>query len=224
MPNKDFRGLLTAWRERVVDQTSSGDTAPRASTVQAESTPLSDCWFRLEAVARASPGRTTVRFRRQLTCRRSAGSFGRGMDRQLPGWADAQVIVSRAPFQVGVFASSKPWDSRGRDRRFFAILPMEHAEHGPHGGTPLPSLADGAKRSSELDGVTVLGGEAEGHTVGRLLGAGSDWLLVLAADAWIAIGATESTPHTLEIGPHRLELAPGRARGHSREPREPPVD
>jgi len=60
-------------------------------------------------------------------------------------------------------------------------------------------MRDSARLSCEFDGVTVLAGEAEGNTTAQLLGARDGWMRVLAVDAGIAIGPTESTPLTLKI-------------------------
>lgn len=144
------------------------------------------------------------------------------MREQIPSWADAEVLVTRAPLRVGVFPSARPWGHRGRDRRFLAVLPAELADQGPHGGTTLPALSEmGSRGSAEYEGLTLLAGEAEGHAAAHLVGAGDGWMLVLAADAWIALGPSDSKPHAIEIGPHRVEVEPGYGPGYSRTSPEP---
>ncbi len=131
------------------------------------------------------------------------------------------MLVTRAPLQVGVFPSAKPWGHRGRDRRFLAVLPVEAADQGPHAGTTLSSPDEIGAQWTEHEGTTLLAGEAEGHATAQLIGAGDGWLLVLAADAWIAIGPTDSKPYAIEIGPHSVEVEPGYGPGNVRKPPEP---
>jgi len=102
-----------------------------------------------------------------------------------------------------------------------AVSDETSAAKGPHGGTTLSSLDEIGAQWTEHEGLTLLAGEAEGHATAQLVGAGDGWLLVLAADAWIAMGPTDSKPYAIEIGPHSVEVEPGYGPGYVRKPPEP---
>jgi hypothetical protein len=51
----------------------------------------------------------------------------------------------------------------------------------------------------------ILAGEAEGHQLVTLHGGGENWTVVVAADAWVAVGPKASWPEVVQIGPHMME-------------------
>jgi hypothetical protein len=66
----------------------------------------------------------------------------------------------------------------------------------------LPTLRESGAHFSDYEGITVMAGEAEGHTSVILLGGGDNWVVAVAADAWIAVGPSSSRPGAVQIGPH----------------------
>jgi hypothetical protein len=126
--------------------------------------------------------------------------------RELPTWSQAQLIVSHGSLTVGIFPSTKPWMPRHKERRFLAVGSgtIDPGET-PYGGAVLPPLQESTRHSTDEQGVVVLAGEAEGHRLGKLHGGGDDWTLVVAVDAWVAVGPRASWPELVQIGPHMLK-------------------
>jgi hypothetical protein len=125
----------------------------------------------------------------------------------IPQWAEAELVVTYGPLLVGVFPSSKPWAPRHKERRFLCVEARDEEGFNlrPNGGTFLPSLRESGSRWSEHQGVTVRAAEAEGHSSVTLLGGGQDWVVVVAADSWVAVGPTATAPDAVQVGPHVLD-------------------
>src|SRR4051794_17569809 len=141
-----------------------------------------------------------------------------GIGRDLPTWSQALLVVSHDPFAIGIFASTKPWMPRHKDQRFLAVGPATiHPNETPEGGSPLKPLLKSMATSMEDAGVVVLAGEADGHRAVNLHGGGEGWTVVVASDAWVAVGPKASWPEFFEIGPHMLQ-APHGARVEHRDP------
>ena len=127
--------------------------------------------------------------------------------RALPTWSEAQVVVSHGGLSIGIFSSTKPWMPRHKERRFLAVGQENvDPEESPHGGAPLLSLRDSVNRTIEEQHFVLLAGEAEGHMAVTLHAGGEGWTVVVAADAWIALGPRASGPQGMQIGPHMLDL------------------
>jgi hypothetical protein len=95
---------------------------------------------------------------------------------------------------------------RHKERRFLAVgSGTIDPSETPAGGEALPPLLESTRTSMEEQGVVILAGEAEGHTLVRLHGGGDEWTLVVAVDAWVAFGPRASWPESVQIGPHMLE-------------------
>ena len=131
------------------------------------------------------------------------------MGRELPTWSDALFVANYGSVRVGIFPSIKPWVPRSRrQQRFLAVDAVDPArpDAGPFGGMALPGLSDAGASYAEHDGVAVLACEAEGTRSGSLIAPAPGWVLVLAVDAWVAIGPSSLFPEALQIGPRVIGL------------------
>ena len=130
------------------------------------------------------------------------------MDRDLPTWSHAQLIVSHGTLTVGVFSSTKPWMPRHKEQRFLGVgtVPCEPND-SPLGGSPLKPLTRSANGTVEEQGFVVLAGEAAGHHSAAFMDGGQHWTLVLASDAWVAVGPRESGPQAIQFGSYMLDLS-----------------
>ena len=102
------------------------------------------------------------------------------MNRELPTWSHAQLIVSHGTLTVGVFSSTKPWMPRHKEQRFLGLgtVPCD-PDDSPHGGSPLKPLTKSANGTIDEQGFVVLAGEAAGHTPQRSWTAASTGRLSL---------------------------------------------
>jgi hypothetical protein len=130
------------------------------------------------------------------------------MGRDLPTWSHAQLIVSHGSLTVGVFASTKPWMPRHKEQRFLGVGPVPFdPDESPFGGSPLKPLTDSAHGTIEEHGFVVLAGEAAGLRSVAFTGGGQDWTLVLASDAWVAVGPRDSGPQAIQFTSYVLDLS-----------------